>query len=129
MSASFVTSGFCLFVLHASFVQISLRDLCRRLHARLTSAKKFEYFENRYHESSSRRAPLRTAALHAMYDTVHRSLSIDTLIRTTVWQAGLVLHCSTTCRTRHVRNHRGSTQHLLTTVRTNSYVPYYAQNR
>ena len=78
MCVSFVTSGFCLsvclFVCHASFFRISLRDLCRRLLARLTSATKFVYFENRYHESSSRGAPLRTVALHAMYDTVHRAL-------------------------------------------------------
>ena len=78
LSVSSVTSGFCLsvtlFVRHASFFRISLRDLCRRLLARLTSATKFVYFENGYHESSSRGAPLRTVALHAMYDTVHRAL-------------------------------------------------------
>ena len=70
----FVCLFVCLFVCHASFFRISLRDLCRRLLARLTSATKFVYFENRYHESSSRGAPLRTVALHAMYDTVHRAL-------------------------------------------------------
>ena len=64
----------CLSVCHASFFRISLRDLCRRLLARLTSATKFVYFENGYDESSSRGAPLRTVALHAMYDTVHRAL-------------------------------------------------------
>ena len=74
LSVSSVTSGFCLFVCHASFFRISLRDLCRRLLARLTSATKFVYFENGYDESSSRGAPLRTVALHAMYDTVHRAL-------------------------------------------------------
>ena len=74
MSVSFVTSGFCLFVCHASFFRISLRDLCRRLLARSTSATKFVYFENGYHESSIRGAPLRTVALHAMYGTVHRAL-------------------------------------------------------
>ena len=37
------------------------RGLCRRLLARLTPATKFVYLENRYHESSSRGAPLRTA--------------------------------------------------------------------
>ena len=74
MSVSSVTSGFCLFVRNASFFRISLRDLCRRLLARLTSATKFVYFENGYDESSSRGAPLRTVALHAMYDTVHRAL-------------------------------------------------------
>jgi hypothetical protein len=62
----------CLFVCNASFFQISLRDLCTRLLARSTSATKFVYFENKYHESSTRGAPLRTVALHAMYDTVHR---------------------------------------------------------
>ena len=93
MCVSFVTSGFCLSVTSRiafdtkkkkkmrrdkqsmrKFFQISLHDLCRRLLARLTSATKFVYFENRYHESSSRGAPLRTVALHAMYDTVHRAL-------------------------------------------------------
>jgi hypothetical protein len=74
LSVSSVTSGFCLFVCHASFFRISLRDLCRSLLARLTSATKFMYIENGYHESSSRGAPLRTVALHAMYDTVHRAL-------------------------------------------------------
>ena len=64
----------CLFVCCTSFFRISLRDLCRRLLARLTPATKFVYFENRYHESSNRGAPLRTVALHAMYDTVHRAL-------------------------------------------------------
>jgi hypothetical protein len=72
---SFVTSRFRLSVCNASFFQISLRDLCTSLLvARLTSATKFAYFENGYHESSSRGAPLRTVALHAMFDTVHRPL-------------------------------------------------------
>jgi hypothetical protein len=79
LSVSSVTSGFCLSVClsvrHASFFQISLRGLCRRLLARLTSATKFVYFENGYDKSSIRGAPLRrTVALHAMYDTVHRAL-------------------------------------------------------
>jgi hypothetical protein len=68
---SFVTSGFCLSVClsvrHALFFRISLRDLCRRLLARLTSATKFVYFENRKHETSSRGAPLRTLALIDRY--------------------------------------------------------------
>ena len=41
----------------ASFFRNSLRDLCRRLHARSTSATKFVYFENRLNESSSRLRP------------------------------------------------------------------------
>jgi hypothetical protein len=64
----------CLSVCYISVFRISLRDLRRRLLARLTSATKFVYFENGYHESSSRGAALRTVALHAMYDTVHRAL-------------------------------------------------------
>ena len=71
----------CLFVCPASFFRISLRDLCRKLLARSTSATKFVYFENGYDESS--RAEVRldyctyllpVLALHAMYDTVHRAL-------------------------------------------------------
>jgi hypothetical protein len=64
------------FVRNASFFRISLQDLCRRLLARLTSATTFVYLENRYDESSStsRGAPLRTVALHAMYNTVLRAL-------------------------------------------------------
>jgi hypothetical protein len=72
----FVISGFvCRFVCHhASLFRTSLRDLCRRLLARLTSAPKFMYYENGYDESSRRGAPLRTVALHAMCNTVHRAL-------------------------------------------------------
>ena len=44
----------CLFVRNASFFQISRRDLCRRLLARLTSVTKFVYIENWYYESSIR---------------------------------------------------------------------------
>ena len=72
----FVISGFvCRFVCHhASLFRTSLRDLCRRLLARLTSATKFMYYENGYDESSRRGEPLRTVpvALHAMCNTVHR---------------------------------------------------------
>ena len=68
-----VTSGCCLSH-QASVFRISLRDLCRSLHARLTSATKFMYIENGYDKSSNRGAPLRTVALHAMYETVHRAL-------------------------------------------------------
>ena len=50
----------CLSVCNASFSQISQRDLCRSLLARLTSATKFVYFKNGYYESSSRGAPVRT---------------------------------------------------------------------
>ena len=58
VSVSFVTSGFSLFdfVCYVSFFRISLRDLCRRILARSTSATKFVYFENWYDESSSRGA-------------------------------------------------------------------------
>ena len=59
----FVTSGFCLSLcLPATphFFKFPLRDLCRRLLARLTSAAKFMYFENGYDESSNRGASLRT---------------------------------------------------------------------
>ena len=61
----------CLSLCHASFFQISLRDLCSVLLARSTSATNFIYFENRYDESSSRGAA--SLALHATYDTVHRA--------------------------------------------------------
>ena len=40
-------------LIHYAVHQISLRDLCRRLLARSTSATKFMYFENGYDDSSS----------------------------------------------------------------------------
>ena len=42
---------------HASCFGISLHDLCRRLLARSTFVYNIVYFENGYHESSSRGAP------------------------------------------------------------------------
>ena len=45
LRVSFVTTGF-LSVRHAHVLGISLHDLCRKLHARSTSATNFMYFEN-----------------------------------------------------------------------------------
>jgi hypothetical protein len=82
-------------VCRASFFRISLRNLCRRLLARLTSATKFVYFENRDHESSSRGAPLRTVDLHAMYGTVHRALTNRYTHRVGRGTDAVVKYCTT----------------------------------
>ena len=71
----FVTSGFCLFVCCLSNCGTDKQHTNRQKGTCEVDIRyEVRVLENGYYESSSRGAPLRTVALHAMYDTVHRAL-------------------------------------------------------